>query len=38
MQLYEKLFVYTITFIGVAASVALVLAMAMLVINGEPTA
>jgi hypothetical protein len=38
MQLFEKLFVYTITFIGLAASVALVLSMAMLLINGEPTA
>lgn len=38
MQPFEKLFVYTITFIGMAASVALVLSMAMLVINGEPTA
>lgn len=37
MKLFENIFVYTITFIGVAASVALVLSMAMLLITGEPT-
>jgi len=37
MKLFEKLFVYTVTFIGVAAYVALVLSMAILLINGEPT-
>lgn len=38
MKPFEKLFVYIVTFIGVAASVALVLSMTMLLINGEPTA
>ena len=37
MKLFENIIVYTLTFIGVAASVALVLSMAMLLLTGEQT-
>jgi len=35
MKLFEKLFVYTVTFIGVASAAALVLSMFMLAITGD---